>query len=60
MRSLFKASGVATVVAAAVLTFVPVASANPSKLLASDACSPSFNDPAAGGPGTCTRPVRAR
>jgi plastocyanin len=43
VRSLFKASGVATVVAAAVLTFVPVASANPSKLLASDACSPSFN-----------------
>jgi plastocyanin len=26
-----------------VLTFVPVAAANPSKVLASDACSPSFN-----------------
>jgi plastocyanin len=43
MRSLFPASGIAAVVAAAVLTFVPIASANPSKVLASDACSPSFN-----------------
>jgi len=55
MRHLFPASGIAAVVAAAALTFVPIASANPSKVLASDACSPSFNDPAAGGPGTCTR-----
>ena len=30
-------------IAAAVLTFVPVAAANPSKVLASDSCSPSFN-----------------
>jgi plastocyanin len=29
--------------AAAVLTFVPVAAANPSTVLARDACSPSFN-----------------
>ena len=43
MRSLFRAIGVVAVVAAAVLTFVPVAAANPSKVLASDACSPSFN-----------------
>jgi plastocyanin len=43
VRSLFKATGVAAVVAAAVLTFVPVAAANPSRVLASDACSPSFN-----------------
>jgi len=43
LRSLFKATGVVAVVAAAVLTFVPVAAANPSKVLASDACSPSFN-----------------
>ena len=44
MRSLFKVTGVVAVVAAAVLTFVPVAAAKPSKVLASDACSPSFND----------------
>jgi plastocyanin len=43
VRSLFKATGVVAVVAAAVLTFVPVAAANPSRVLASDACSPSFN-----------------
>jgi plastocyanin len=43
VRSLFKATGVVAVVAAAVLTFVPVAAAKPSKVLASDACSPSFN-----------------
>lgn len=43
MRSLFKTTGVVAVVAAAALTFVPVAGANPSKVLASDACSPSFN-----------------
>jgi plastocyanin len=53
MRSLFKATGVVAVVAAAVLTFVPVAAANPSRVLMSDACSPSFND--AVGPGTCAR-----
>ena len=43
MRSLRPATAVATVVAVAVLTLVPVASANPSRVLASDACSPSFN-----------------
>ena len=53
MRSLLTASGVAAVVAAAVLTLVPVASANPSRVLMSDACGPSFNY--AIGPGTCTR-----
>jgi plastocyanin len=53
VRSLLTASGVAAVVAAAVLTFVPVAAANPSRVLMSDACGPSFND--AIGPGTCTR-----
>jgi len=54
VRSLCKATGVVAAVAAAVLTFVPVAAANPSRVLMSDACSPSFND--AIGPGTCTRP----
>ena len=54
MRSLLKATGAVAVVAAAVLTFVPIAAANPSRVLMSDACSPSFND--AIGPGTCTRP----
>ena len=44
VRSIFKATGVVAVAAAAVLTFVPVAAANPSKVLASDACSPSFNE----------------
>ena len=53
MRSLFKATGVVAVGAAAVLTFVPVAAANPSRVLASDACSPWFDD--AAGPGTCAR-----
>jgi len=44
VRSLCKATGVVAAVAAAVLTFVPVAAANPSRVLMSDACSPSFND----------------
>ena len=43
MRSIFKATGVAAVIAVATLTFVPIAAANPSTVLASDACSPSFN-----------------
>ena len=43
MRSLRPATAVAAVVAVAVLALVPVASANPSRVLASDACSPSFN-----------------
>ena len=43
MRSLLPAAAVAAVVAVAVLTLVPVAAANPSRVLASDACSPSFN-----------------
>jgi plastocyanin len=53
VRRLFQATGVGAAMAAAVLTFVPVAAANPSRVLMSDACSPSFND--AIGPGTCTR-----
>jgi plastocyanin len=43
------------VAAAAALTVVPVAAANPSKISASDACSPSFNV-APMDPNTCTRP----
>lgn len=43
MRSLFSASGIVAVVAAVALTLVPVAGAKPSRVLASDACSPSFN-----------------
>jgi len=43
VRSLLPATAVAAVVAVAVLTLVPVAAANPSRILASDACSPSFN-----------------
>jgi plastocyanin len=43
------------VAAAAALTVVPVAAANPSKISASDACSPSFNV-ALMDPNACTRP----
>jgi plastocyanin len=43
VRRLFQATGVGAAMAAAVLTFVPVAAANPSTVLARDACSPSFN-----------------
>jgi hypothetical protein len=43
VRRLFQVTGVGAVIAAAALTLVPVAAAKPSKVLASDACSPSFN-----------------
>jgi plastocyanin len=43
MRGLFTASGIVAVGAAAVLTLAPVAAAKPSKVYATDACSPSFN-----------------
>ena len=51
---ILKGGAVVAVAAAAALTFVAVAAANPSKVLASDACSPSFNDSSAG-PTTCSR-----
>jgi len=54
MRSLFRASGIVAVVGAAVLTLVPVAAASPSKVYATDACSPSFNV-ALGDPAICSR-----
>ena len=43
MRKLSQVAGVGAVVAAVALTLAPVAAAKPSKVLASDACSPSFN-----------------
>jgi plastocyanin len=43
MRRLVQVLGVGAVVAAATFTLVPVATAKPAKVLASDACSPSFN-----------------
>ena len=43
MRRLFQLTSVGAVVAAAALAVVPVAAAKPAKVLASDACSPSFN-----------------
>jgi plastocyanin len=43
VRRLFQVTGVGVVIAAAALTLAPVAAAKPSKILASDACSPSFN-----------------
>jgi plastocyanin len=55
VRSLFRTSAIVAVAAAAALTVVPVAAANPSKISASDACSPSFNV-ALMDPNTCTRP----
>jgi plastocyanin len=42
MRRLLQLTGVGAVIAAA-LALAPVAAATPSKVLASDACSPSFN-----------------
>jgi plastocyanin len=49
-----KTGGIVGVAVAAVLTVVPAASANPSKIYASDACSPSFNV-ALMDPTICTR-----
>jgi plastocyanin len=43
MRRLFQVTGAGAVIAAVALTLVPVATAKPAKVLASDACSPSFN-----------------
>jgi plastocyanin len=43
VRRLFQVTAVGAVIAAAALTLAPVAAAKPSKVLASDACSPSFN-----------------
>jgi plastocyanin len=43
LRSLFRSTGVAVGLAAALLSFPLCASANPSEIYASDACSPSFN-----------------
>jgi plastocyanin len=43
MRKLFQVTAAGAVIAAAALTLAPVATARPAKVLASDACSPSFN-----------------
>ena len=43
MRSLFRISGIAAVAAVALLSLPLVASADPTEIYASDACSPSFN-----------------
>ncbi len=43
MRSLFRITGIAAVAATALLSLPCVASANPSEIYMSDACSPSFN-----------------
>jgi hypothetical protein len=43
VRSLFRRCGLATSLAAVALAVAPGASANPSEIYASDACSPSFN-----------------
>jgi plastocyanin len=43
VRRLFQLTGVGAVIAAAAMTLAPVAAAKPAKVLASDACSPSFN-----------------
>ena len=43
MRRLFQVTGLGVVIAAVALMLAPVAAAKPSKVLASDACSPSFN-----------------
>lgn len=43
MGSLFMRLGLVATLAAVVLAIAPVASANPSEIYASDACSPSFN-----------------
>jgi plastocyanin len=54
VRRLFQVTGVGVVIAAAALMLVPVAAAKPSKVLASDACSPSFNV-VFGDPNICNR-----
>ena len=43
MRSLFRISGIAAVAAVALFSLPLVASADPTEIYASDACSPSFN-----------------
>jgi plastocyanin len=43
VRRIFQGTGVGVVITAAALALAPVAAAKPSKILASDACSPSFN-----------------
>lgn len=43
LRSLWKRSGIAAALLAVALATTPGASANPSEIYASDACSPSFN-----------------
>jgi len=43
LANLFKRCGAATALATVALTVTPAASANPSEIYASDACSPSFN-----------------
>lgn len=54
MRSLFRRCGLATSLAAVALAVAPAASANPSEIYATDACSPSFNV-ALMDPTVCTR-----
>jgi plastocyanin len=54
LGSLFKWCGVAAGLVAVALTVAPLASANPSEIYASDACSPSFNV-ALMDPNACTR-----
>jgi plastocyanin len=43
MKSVFRKGGIAAVAAAVILTLPLAASANPSEIYMSDACSPSFN-----------------
>jgi hypothetical protein len=54
LRNLFRITGLAALVAGALLATPVIASANPSEVYANDGCSPSFNDVV--GPGTCTSP----
>jgi len=54
LGSLFRRCGLSTALAAVALTVAPGASANPSEIYASDACSPSFNV-ALMDPTVCTR-----
>ena len=54
MGSLLRKGGIAASLVAAALAAAPVASANPSEIYASDACSPSFNV-ALNDPTVCTR-----
>jgi hypothetical protein len=54
LRSLSRITGIAAVAAAVILALPLAASANPSEIYMSDACSPSFNV-ALGDPTICTR-----